>query len=154
MEVRAAAAADVEALVSLHCAYLREEGRPASADGARAAFTTLLANAALGAVFVAAEPAAEPVAHVVVTFGFSIESGGRDASVDELFVAPSHRGQRLGDRLMAEAERHCRASRVAMLHLEVGETRHGARALFRRAGFVDAGRSRMTKALGNGRGAA
>lgn len=153
MDVRTAGPADLEALVSLHCAYLREEGRPASEGGARAAFRSLLADPALGAAFVAAEPAG-PVAHVVVTFGFSIEAGGRDASVDELFVAPSHRGHRLGDRLMAEAERYCRASRVGVLHLEVGETRHGARALFRRAGFVDAGQSRMTKALGNGRGAA
>ena len=41
------------------------------------------------------------VGYLAPTFGYSIEFGGRDAFVDELFIEPAARGHGLGSRVLA-----------------------------------------------------
>src|SRR5262245_50146460 len=40
--------------------------------------------------------AGEPVGYLVVTFGYSLEYGGRDAFVDEVYIRSTHRGKGIG----------------------------------------------------------
>lgn len=86
------------------------------------------------------------VGYVVVTLSFSLESGGRDGFVDELYIAPAARGRGIGTQVLALVEREARARGLKRLYLEVA---HGNRALalYRRAGFVDHRRYLMSKFL-------
>jgi len=64
--------------------------------------------------------------------------------VDELHllnitVAPEQQGQGHGRTMMAVLQQHALAARAAKLWLEVRETNHRARALYRRLGFAEAG---------------
>jgi ribosomal protein S18 acetylase RimI-like enzyme len=86
------------------------------------------------------------VGYVVVTLGFSLESGGRDGVIDELFVAPSMRGRGIGAKVLALVEQEARARGLNRLYLEVGHD-NPAQGLYRRAGFVDHGRHLMSKYL-------
>lgn len=95
----------------------------------------LLRNPALGRVGVI-DDEDRVVAYVVVGFGFSLEFGGRDGFVDELFVAPDARGKGLGTALLAwavaEAER---AWGLGALHLEVDRRDQRARDFYATQGF-------------------
>jgi GNAT superfamily N-acetyltransferase len=84
---------------------------------------------------------------MAVALGFSFEYRGREAFVDELFIAESHRGRGLGREALEIAEAYCREAGVNALHLEVERHREDALELYRRRGFTDHGRTLMTKWL-------
>ena len=77
--------------------------------------------------------------------GYSIEYGGRDAFIDEVYIRAAYRGQGIGRQAMMFAETQCRALGVRALHLEVARDNTNAHALYRKVGFVDHDRYLMTK---------
>jgi ribosomal protein S18 acetylase RimI-like enzyme len=89
----------------------------------------------------------EPAGYVVLVFGYSLEFGGRDAFVDELYLRPEYRGLGLGRRALGVVEDACRASGVRALHLVVDPANLRAHALYRRAGFEDRGNRLLTLRL-------
>jgi diamine N-acetyltransferase len=80
-----------------------------------------------------------------VTIGYSIEFGGRDAFLDELFVSADSRGRGLGTRALEVAAEACREAGIVALHLEVDHANTAAQRLYRRHGFVDHDRYLMTR---------
>jgi ribosomal protein S18 acetylase RimI-like enzyme len=158
LRIRAAAPADVEALLSLMQALYLEDGTKAlETAAARRALEELLARPELGRVWLAAAggqsgarsgaDADEPVAYVALTLGFSLEWHGRDAFIDELYVAPGWRGRGVGRALLDLAEREARAMGVRAVHLEVEPGNARARAVYERAGYEDNERRLATKRL-------
>ena len=145
MTFRRAAVDDVPALLALHERFYREEGYPYAHAAMERALRELIANAAYGRAFVAGDP---PVGYLLVTFGFSVEFGGRDAFVDELYVADEARGQGLGSEALQVAEEACREAGIHALHLEVEHENPRARALYERNGYVAHERHLMTKRFG------
>jgi ribosomal protein S18 acetylase RimI-like enzyme len=143
--IRAATSADIETLVALMRDFYDEDGDPFHAEVSRAAFATLLAEPSSGRVWLA-EEGALAVGYVVLTLGFSMEFGGRDAFVDDLYVVPRRRGRRVGHALLDACETTCRGLGVRALHLEVKPTNPAA-ALYRRLGFRDHLHHLMTKRL-------
>jgi GNAT superfamily N-acetyltransferase len=105
----------------------------------------LLQNPVFGVIYIARVEGA-PVGYLVICFDYSLEYRGKGAWIDELFVAPTHRGQGIGTQLLDRAESASREHHGQCLHLEVN---HGNRAieLYRRRGFVDHQRYLMTKWL-------
>lgn len=137
---------DVPALLPMMAAYYAQDGYPFDEATAGAALAALAADERLGWLWVL-ERTGRPAGYLAVTLGFSLEYGGRDAFVDELYLAPEARGRGLGRALLRRAERACRAAGVRALHLEVEPGRRAAQALYRKAGFVDQGRRLMTRRL-------
>jgi ribosomal protein S18 acetylase RimI-like enzyme len=130
----------------LQRAFYRDEKYPYDAAAAEKAVRDLIANPSLGALFVVTEP--ERVeAYLVITFGYSLEFGGRDAFVDELYVAPTARKKGLGTSALDVAEQVCREAGVRALHLEVERTNLGAKSLYEKRGFYEHSRHLMTKLL-------
>jgi GNAT superfamily N-acetyltransferase len=89
----------------------------------------------------------EPVGYGVLCCGFSLEYGGRDAFVDELFVRPGWRDRGIGGLLLDAMEASCRDAGIAALHLEVDHDNPDGKRLYLRRGFVDHERHLMTKRL-------
>lgn len=144
---RPAVLADTGALVALEREYYAAEGYAFDGEAARHAIATLIGDPSLGRLW-AIDGGGTVVGYLVLTLGYSLEYRGRDAFVDELYVAPSHRGRGLGREAMALAEATCRDLGVRALHLEVERENATARELYRRTGFVDHTRILMTKRLG------
>jgi len=142
-----AAPADLAAILALQRDYYAADGYPFEAASAEAALARLLASPELGELWVARD-GESVVAYVAVTFGYSLEYGGRDAFVDELVVAASHRGRGLGTRALAVADAAARAAGVRALHLEVEHDKPAARRLYERSGFASHSRHLLTKRLG------
>jgi ribosomal protein S18 acetylase RimI-like enzyme len=145
---RPAAESDVDLLLQLMAALYQEDGStPLRRDAAMAAIRRLLATPELGLVRVI-ERGGEPAGYLVLTWGYSLEFHGRDAFIDELYVAPAHRGLGIGGEAVAWAEAACREHGAAAVHLEVELENERAHALYRRSGFTERGLRLMTKRVG------
>jgi GNAT superfamily N-acetyltransferase len=116
--VRRATLKDLDGLLECARAFHTEDGHPLQKSGKAALVALLDTNSPYGRVFVL-EAGGEIGGYGVLCFGYSVEFGGRDAFVDDLYVAPAWRarghGRQLVDRLSEVAlEEGCNA-----LHLEV-----------------------------------
>jgi ribosomal protein S18 acetylase RimI-like enzyme len=83
--------------------------------------------------------------YAVVTYGFDLEYGGRDAFLTELYVVAARRGQGVGKEALAAAESFARAGGAHALHLLVRHDNTPARALYDVAGFMTQPRLVMSK---------
>jgi ribosomal protein S18 acetylase RimI-like enzyme len=90
--------------------------------------------------------AGRTVGYAVLTLGFSLESGGRDGIIDELYLIPEVRNRGVGREVMALIEAEARALGVRCLLLEVQHA-NPAVGFYRRAGYVDHRRHLMSKFL-------
>jgi ribosomal protein S18 acetylase RimI-like enzyme len=138
--------ADADLLVPLMRDFYAHERMEFDEAVARRALGQLLGDERLGRVYLM-RAGAETVGYLVLTFGFSLEFGGRDAFVDEIFVRDEWRGRGAGRRALELAARVCREAGVRALHLEVDHVNPRAQALYRAAGFKDHDRYLMTKPL-------
>jgi ribosomal protein S18 acetylase RimI-like enzyme len=139
--------ADLDSLLALQALYYREDGYSFDRRAARRAWRRLLDDAMLGHGW-SARSGADVVGYLVLTFGYSLEYRGRDAFIDELYIAPAFRGRGLGRQALRLADQACRRLGVRALHLEVEAGKAAARALYARSGFADRRRRLMTKTFG------
>ena len=100
----------------------------------RHAINRLLCEESLGGIWLIAHHG-QVVGYIALCRGFSIEFGGYDAVVDELFMQPEFRGSG-GGRFALEAIK-AEASRldIRALHLEVDRGNSNARQLYEKVGF-------------------
>jgi GNAT superfamily N-acetyltransferase len=94
---------------------------------------------------------AHPIGYVVLTVSFSFEYRGRDAYIDELYIAEEHRGRGIGRRAMEFVEMKAHQMGVNAMHLEVSPANAAALELYSRSGYVGHGRYLMTKWLERGK---
>lgn len=140
MTFRRATPADLPSLLAMQREFYAHERYPFDEGVAAAAMRALLEDASLGRMMIADE-----AGYFVVTFGYSLEFGGRDAFVDELFVLPAARGRGLGTQALVLAEEVCREAGVRALHLEVEFENPEAKRLYARSGYYEHTRHLMTK---------
>ena len=144
--VRPATTADFGVLIPMVRELQVHEHLPPPGKEVEKALRDLLADDRLGCVLLA-EDSGRPVGYTVLGFGYSLEFHGRDAFVDELYVAEAARGQGIGSLLLDAAEMACRARGIKALHLESGHGNPRATALYERRGFKAHERHLMTKWL-------
>ena len=143
---RAATTDDLSGVLALLRDFYAEDGAAYDAE-AEVALLALLGDPRLGRVVLVVDEAGLAVGYLVVAFGYSLEFRGRDAFVDELYVAPSHRGRGLGRAALHEAERSCREAGIRALHLEVRPDNEKARGLYSSLGYADREYYLMSKKL-------
>ena len=117
-------------LVALHEGFCAVDGHPFDQARARGGFGPLLADDRHGVVWVTDDQRA----YAVVTWGWSIEAGGAEAVLDEIYVDDRGRGTgtALIDHLLADA----RNRGVARVFLETESPNDRVRAFYQRQGFV------------------
>ena len=132
-------------LMELVRAFCREDGREFG-PAAKAAVLAIAHGEPLARAWLARK-GGETVGYVVVTIGYSIEYGGRDGFIDDLYLVPAARGQGLGRRLVEFACREAAALGIRTLHLEVEADNERAERLYQQAGFEQTGRKLMRRRL-------
>lgn len=145
---RPATPADRGALLPMIREFYVIDGYPFSEDEVGEVLGALLADPALGRVWIAEDEVGAAAGYLVLVLGYSLEFRGRDAFVDELYVREAYRGHGLGSAALDLAEEACREMGVRALHLEVERENTGAQALYRRRGFRDHDRYLMTRWVG------
>lgn len=144
--VRLAMPNDVALLVDLMQEFYADSNVSLDSHAARATFSQLLADPSRGAVWIL-ESGHEAAGYVVLTIGFSMEYGGLDAFLDDLFVRSPFRREGFGRAALATLFAECERRGVKAVHLEVGRDNHAAKALYGRFGFRDNDRQLLTAPL-------
>ena len=145
-----AAEADADALLGLARAFHRDEGHPIG-DAGEAALRQVARGEPMARAWIVRQQG-EAIGYVIITLGFSIEYGGRDGFIDDLYLVPSARGHGLGRQLLEFALAQATGLGIGTLHLEVETGNDTATRLYRRAGFEATGRRLMRLRLANGGG--
>lgn len=146
VEFRPAETGDIKAIVSL-CRELNEhDGTPFHEARHRPAIAELIAHPEWGRIFLI-ETGDEVAGYAVLALGFSLEFGGRDAFLDELFVRAPFRKRGIGAEAIDYISKVAQSLGVRALHLEVARANISAQEFYRKHGFRDHSRYLMTKWL-------
>ena len=101
--------------------FYAESGYPLDPLWATNSFSALLNNPSCGAVWLLLDDGVI-AGYVIVTVRFSMEFGGRDAFVDDLYVRASHRRRGVGGAAMTapigECRRRCDRRQVLTVNFE------------------------------------
>lgn len=144
--LKPASLADTEVLLPLMAEYYAFDQLDWNEAVARTALRGLLADERAGRVWLI-YAGAQLVGYVALTLGYSLEYGGRDAFVDEVFLRQASRRQGLGTQALAVVFDACRQLEVRAVHLEVARANSAAYALYEKLGFVNHQQRMMTKRL-------
>lgn len=143
--VRPGIPGDLDVLVELAAEYCAADGHEFDAATVRAGFTPLLRDDRYGVVRLA-ELDGVVDGYGVVTWGWSIEVGGLDVVLDEIYARTKSRG--VGTALLRALEAECRARGVKRIFLETELPNEAARRLYEREGFTADPSIWMSKELG------
>lgn len=101
----------------------------------RAALAPLLEGSPHGAVWLIG-PRAAPLGYVVITFGWSVEAGGLDGTIDELYIRAQVRGRGIATEALRSLMGTLAGSGLKALHLEVARDTPDTARLYRKLGFA------------------
>ena len=145
MMLRAATVADLALILPRTRALQDHEGIDVSDADLDRALRKLLADKNLGGVWLI-EDDAKSVGYAIVTFGYDLEFGGRDAWLTELYVDDEHRAKGAGTAALELLEGELAKHDVRALHLQV-RPENPALRLYERAGFSRSPRLLLTRRL-------
>ncbi|MEQ8437326.1 MAG: GNAT family N-acetyltransferase [Ilumatobacter fluminis] len=143
--IRRSSADDLDTLVGLGREYCAADGHVFDEATVRSGFAGVVADDTYGAVLVA-EVEATVVGYAVMSWGWSIEIGGLDVVLDEIYVRPKGRG--VGGRLLAAVEALCRDVGAKRVFLETEPGNERARRWYAANGFETQPSIWMSKELG------
>jgi GNAT superfamily N-acetyltransferase len=133
VDIRRADPGDLERLVDLHREFCAVDSHPFDIGRATAALAPLLDDDRYGVVWIIDSPSA----YAVLTWGWSIEAGGPEAVLDEIFVSARDAG--VGSSLIQHVLADGRRRGLARVVLETETANHRVRGFYARHGFrVDA----------------
>lgn len=124
--------ADRPVLIEMMREFYGEGGYPLDQEWAMASFSAFLSNEAYGSIWIVSSEH-KPAGYGVLTVRFSMEYGGLDAFIDDLFVRPAYRQHGLGQALMEALLDECRRRQILALHVEVGQDNAPAIALYNKS---------------------
>ena len=133
MQIRTAEPDDLATLMPLMRAFSEEVSAPLSLSHIETALGPLLADEAIGDVWVVEDEAI--VGYLVITWGWGIESGGKEGLIDEVYIAPTHRNQGLATALVSASLAKAAALGTKAVFLETEENSPESRVLYERLGF-------------------
>jgi len=125
---------DRRALLRFIRAYYRMDRIRFNARAAGAAVRALINRPRQGRIWLILDDG-RPVGYMVLAYSFSIEFGGREGTIDELYIQPRHRGRGIGASAMAFIQSVARSQGLRALDLEVAHWNTRARKVYAKAGF-------------------
>ena len=144
--IREAKLEDVAALVDMMQRAHADAGFALDRELANAAFTTLLRDRSRGVVWIARRDL-KPEGYIVVTLKLSMESGGIDAFIEDLFVYRDARRKGVGSALVSAAMADCRRAGVSAVHVETSADDEATAAFYAACGLKNRNHTILTSVL-------
>ena len=143
---RLANQADIETLIEYMRQFYAIDNYDFEVSLARPVLEKIVHDPSLGRVWMI-YLGEEAIGYIVITFGYSLEYGGRDAFIDELYIEDSYRNQGLGAKAMEFVLGACPGLDIHALHLEVEHTNIAGQKLYRKFGFEGHDRYLLTRRI-------
>ncbi len=143
--LRVARVGDLQLVLPRTRALNAHEGIAISEPKREAALRELLADPALGCVWLV-EREGVAIGYAIVTFGYDLEFAGREGWLTELWIDADARASGAGSEALRLVEAELRARDVHALHLQV-RADNPAMRVYERAGFAPVPRTIMSKRL-------
>ena len=124
----------LDKLTALCAAFHAEEGIELSDEARQQGLAPLLDGLPYGVAYLIG-PARAPIGYIVICFGWSVEFGGLDAIIDELYIRPGVRGRGIATEALIALPKALSEGGLRAIHLEVDRDNEKAMNLYRRAGF-------------------
>lgn len=102
-----------------------------------------LSNKHLGSIWLI-QTEGKSVGYLALTYGFTFEFGGRDAFVDEFFIAESYRNAGFGRLALQEIQKNMTSLGLKALHLQTESYNERAKAFYESLGFEDFKRATLS----------
>ncbi len=131
---------DLDTVLGLIAEFYAVDGHAYDEARLRAALGPLLVDDTHGVVWLVGERESErereadEAGYAIVTWGYSLESGGRDVLLDEVYVRD--RGRGVGSAVLEEVLAECRRRGLERMFLETEAPNEQARRFYRRHGFA------------------
>jgi ribosomal protein S18 acetylase RimI-like enzyme len=87
---------------------------------------------------------AQYIGYIALTYGFTFEFQGRDAFIDEFFIAENYRNSGIGKQVLIEIQGKMDELGLLALHLQTEAYNHQAKKLYESVSFKDLKRSSLT----------
>lgn len=142
MSYRIVSPSEAPALAELMRAYYAFDGHDFDETRVRRALAEFLAGPDHGRAWFIEQDGAI-AGYMVICFGYSLEFGGRDAFVDEIYLHEPFRGRGLGREALAFMMAEAKRLGIKALHLEVEEENAPAQRLYEALGFTGRDRFRL-----------
>ncbi|MBC7002262.1 GNAT family N-acetyltransferase [Photobacterium sp. BZF1] len=129
----------MDMLLSLVEELFDYEVLPKKKEQTQLAIQHLLTNPELGqAWFIEVDNDGEKLiaGHIIISYSFSLEHGGRVGLIDQFYLKPEWRQQGIGTVLIPQVEAHAASAGVHALSLEVNIGNKGARKFYEKHEFV------------------
>jgi GNAT superfamily N-acetyltransferase len=146
LEIRAVTEAELAAVVELLVTQLREHHNELPEEALARAAAGLWRRPQRGQLLIALE-AGTVVGFAALSYLWTLERGGSNAWLDELYVVPTRRGYGIGTALLRSAIDVARQIGALAVELEIDADHARAVSLYQRAGFTSLPRTRWALAL-------
>ena len=143
--IRRATLSDLERIIPLCIDYCAADSREVNEPMIRSGLAGLLDSDENGFILIACDEHNSPIGYAAVSTGWSLEVGGADYILDEIFI--QQWGEGIGRQLIAAAEDRCAELGVRRIFLETEGPNVRARSLYARLGFVEDDSVWMSKDL-------
>jgi len=126
---------DRDRLLNMVTQFHLEERLPTT-DEERLAGIDALFSGELQAAAWLIGPKSSPVGYIIVSFGFCMAIGGREAMIDEIWIRPSVRGRGMGSQCLAMILKELSQMDIKRVNLDVATDNPQAKALYEKLGFA------------------
>ena len=137
---------DLERVLAFIKQYYEFDHIPFKASVIESGLKVLLAERSLGCAWIICANEID-VGYCVLTFGFDLEFGGRQATVTDLYIVEDYRRLGLGRRAMEFMEAFCRNVGLAAIELQVESNNGQAPNFYHALGFQAHNRVPRSKLL-------
>lgn len=145
LTARRATPDDAPALLRMSRDFHLEDGSPLDAAG-EATITHVAQGEPLAPAYML-EHNGTTAGFFILTLGYSVENGGTDGFIDDIFLLPELRGQGLGRQAVALAIEAAKEVGIRALLLEVEAHNERAYSLYRKMGFADTQRRLLRQVI-------
>jgi len=143
LKIRLATQSDLARMLPLIEAYYAFDSIDFDARIIRPALSRLLRDRSLGRSWVV-DDARSLAGYAIMTYNYDLEFGGTEGIITEFFIAPNHRREGLGLRMITAVREFCRSARIATIELQVSRGNRPARSFYQALGFKPSDRIVMS----------
>ncbi|MGR3414712.1 GNAT family N-acetyltransferase [Pseudooceanicola nanhaiensis] len=125
---------DAGRLLPMIAAFHEETGISQKPEARAEALMPLLEGSPYGVAYLVG-PARAPIGYVVICFGWSLEMGGMDGFLDEIYIRPGVRGRGIGSEVLQNLPKALAGAGLKALHLEARRDDPRIEGFYRRNKF-------------------